>query len=283
MDEEQAVSLSAELGNWLNGSNPVLPLGDGSKAAAEAAFAQALRERGYLDRMDGEYRDRLFSGFRVLDGDAFMQDPFLGRVHLDRNRSEGSFTLANVVYRQGELLQYRMPDYDGKYPVLSVGCFSRDVRTLALYENEMPWMTVCPSEISSMEKEMRHAHGRVLTLGLGLGYFAMMVSQKPDVSSVTVIEREESVISLFRQYILPHFPYQDKIRVIRADALDYCASIKDGQFDYCFADLWAGQEDGAPMYLALRELLKPLRGMETEYWIEKEIRAYLIYRYAPRD
>ena len=95
-----------------------------------------------------------------------------------------------------------------------------------------------------------------------------------------VVEREKSVISLFRQFILPFFPKPDKIRIVEADALDYCAELRDGQFDYCFADLWAGQEDGAPMYLALKDLLTPLRRMETEYWIEKEIRAYLVYRYA---
>ena len=71
--------------------------------------------------------------------------------------------------------------------------------------------------------------------------------------------------------------------MIEADALDYCSRLKDGQYDYCFADLWAGQEDGAPLYLALKELLASCRMMETEYWIEKEIRAYLVYRYGGRD
>ena len=280
MDVERAVDLSSALGMWLNGENPVLPIGDGTLVSARKAFQKALEEHGLLGRMDGEYRDRLFSAFRVLDGEAFMKDPYLQRVRLNGPKREGNFLLTEVRYQKGELLQYRMPDYEGEYPALSVGCFSSPVRTLALYENGMPWMTVCPSEISSMEKEMRHAHGRVLTLGLGLGYYAMVVSQSPEVSSVTIVEREKSVISLFRQYILPFFPQPDKIHIVEADALDYCAKLTDGQFDYCFADLWAGQEDGAPMYLALKDLLSPLRHMETEYWIEKEIRAYLVYRYA---
>ena len=283
MDFEQALSLSGELGSWLNGMNPVIPLGGGSQTEAGEAFSKALEKQGLLGKMDDDYRKSLFSRFRVLDGEAFMQDPFLQRVRLDGGVREGAFLLTEVSYQKGELLQYRMPDYEGEYPVLSVGCFSSPVRTLALYENDMPWMTVCPSEISSMEKEMRHAHGRVLTLGLGLGYYAMAVAERPEVSSVTVVEREKSVISLFRQHILPFFPDPEKIRIIEADALDYCAQLEDGMFDYCFADIWSGQEDGAPLYLALKDLLSPLRRLETEYWIEKEIRAYLVYRYAGRN
>ena len=283
MDVERAVSLSSEIGSWLNGQNPVLPLADDSLPAAREAFFQALRERGLLAKMDSGYRESLFDGFRVLDGAAFMQDPYLQAVRLNGGRREGAFLLTPVSYQKGELFQYRMPDYSGDYPRLSVGCFSSAVQTLALYENEMPWMTVCPSEISSMERQMQNAHGRVLTLGLGLGYYAMMVSRKPDVSSVTVIEREKNVISLFSRYILPFFPEPGKIRVIEADALDFCAHLQDGQYDYCFADLWAGQEDGAPLYLELKDLLAPCRRMETEYWIEKEIRAYLVYRFGGRD
>lgn len=283
MDFERAVSLSSEIGSWLNGENPVLTLKDDSLPAAREAFCLALGKRGLLEKMDGGYRESLVSGFRLLDGAAFMRDPFLQRVALKGSRREGSFLLTEVGYRKGELFQYRMPDYGGDYPRLSVGCFSSDVQTLALYEHDMPWMTVCPSEISSMERQMHHAHGRVLTLGLGLGYYAMTVSRKPDVSSVTVIEKEKDVISLFNRHILPSFPDPGKIRVIEADALDYCARLKDGQYDYCFADLWAGQEDGAPLYLALKELLASCRMMETEYWIEKEIRAYLVYRYGGRD
>ena len=281
MDTERAISLSSEIGSWLNGENPVLSLAD--ESAAGEAFCRALSERGLLAKMDGEYRENLLAGFRVLDGGAFMQDPYLQTVRLDGSSREGAFLLTTVGYQKGELFQYRMPDYGGDYPRLSVGCFSSAVRTLALYENEMPWMTVCPSEISSMERQMRNAHGRVLTLGLGLGYYAMMVSRKKEVSSVTVVEREKSVISLFNRHILPFFPDSGKIRVIEADALDYCAHLDDGQYDYCFADLWAGQEDGAPLYLELRELLAPCRRMETEYWIEKEIRAYLVYRYGGGD
>ena len=140
MDVERAVDLSSALGMWLNGENPVLPIGDGTLVSARKAFQKALEEQGLLERMDGEYRDRLFSAFRVLDGEAFMKDPYLQSVQLNGPQKEGNFLLTEVRYQKGELLQYRMPDYEGEYPALSVGCFSSPVRTLALYENGMPWL-----------------------------------------------------------------------------------------------------------------------------------------------
>ena len=70
MDVEQAVSLSSEIGTWLNGQNPVLSLADDSPPAAREAFLQALGERGLLEKMDSGYRESLFDRFRILDGAA---------------------------------------------------------------------------------------------------------------------------------------------------------------------------------------------------------------------
>ena len=45
MDFEQALSLSGELGSWLNGMNPVIPLGSGSLPEAREAFSKALEKQ----------------------------------------------------------------------------------------------------------------------------------------------------------------------------------------------------------------------------------------------
>ena len=280
MDAEQALGLTEELALLISTESPVLSFAGEDPAAAREALCRLLEEKGRLARMDDEYLDGLLDRFRLIPGDRFLEDPYLACVKPETPARAGNFLLARVEYRKGELLQAQMPDYAGEYPKLTLGCFSSPVSTLALYEGGMPWMTVCPSELSSMQKEIRHAHGKVLTLGLGLGYYAFAAAQKPDVTSVTAVELQPGVIRLFQENLLPFFPNGDKIRLVQGDALRFCETLEDGEYDYCFADLWAGQEDGAPLYLRLRELLSGLRRTQTEYWIEKELRAWLVRRFS---
>ena len=54
-----------------------------------------------------------------------------------------------------------------------------------------------------MKLPVERAKGKVLTFGLGLGYFAYMCSLKEEVESVTVVEKDKSVIKLFNEIILP--------------------------------------------------------------------------------
>lgn len=69
-----------------------------------------------------------------------------------------------------------------------------------------------------MKEAVAEAHSNVLTFGLGLGYYAYMISEKNQVEQVTVVENNEDVIQLFQQYILPQFKHSPKITIIRADA-----------------------------------------------------------------
>lgn len=71
-------------------------------------------------------------------------------------------------------------------------------------------MSVTPNEIETMRAPIARAHGRVLTFGLGIGYFAFMAASKADVESVTVVEREAAVIRLFTRLLLPQFPCAQK-------------------------------------------------------------------------
>ena len=117
------------------------------------------------------------------------------------------------------------------------------------------------------EKPIKNAKGKVLTLGCGMGYFAYMASIKEDVESITIIELEQNVIDLFEKCILPQFENKDKIKIVKADAVEYLRNTEDGVYDYCFADIWIGIEDIAP-YFAVKEIGRNLRKTKIEYWIE---------------
>ena len=58
---------------------------------------------------------------------------------------------------------------------------------------------------------LKKAHGRVLTFGLGLGYFTYHAAENPEVESVTVVDISPDVIALFKEQILPQFPHKEKV------------------------------------------------------------------------
>lgn len=152
-------------------------------------------------------------------------------------------------------------DHSIKYPVFS--------------QSGKIWMSVSPSEINTIEEPIREAEGKVLTLGLGLGYFAFMTSEKPSVSEVTIVEREQDVIDMFRQYILPQFPHKEKIRLICSDACEFMAVLEDGVYDYCFADIWTDNMD-LGTYISVKKVCGHLHRTKVSYWVEDSIIIYLI-------
>lgn len=167
-----------------------------------------------------------------------------------------------------------------------IGFFAEKFDFPAVFENGREWMTVTPNEIETMKAPIAEAHGRVITLGLGLGYFTHQVSEKDEVSSVTVIERDENVISLFKEFILPQFEHREKVNIICADALDYLEqNSPEDNFDFMFADLWHDSSDGLGLYIRLKKLEKNQKREENsslirKYWIENSILSrlrWLIY------
>ena len=102
-----------------------------------------------------------------------------------------------------------------------IGFFETEFMFPAVLENDRIWMTITPNEIETMKEAVDDAFGNVLTFGLGLGYYAYMVSEKENVESVTVVDMNEDVIKLFKKYVLPQFKNAHKIKIIKADAFEY--------------------------------------------------------------
>lgn len=105
--------------------------------------------------------------------------------------------------------------------VPQIGFFRERFAYPAVEQDGREWMAVKPSEIETMREPIEEATGKVVTFGLGLGYFAYMVSEKPDVTSLDIVERSEEAIALFERHILPQFPNKEKIRIIRSDAFGF--------------------------------------------------------------
>jgi len=163
---------------------------------------------------------------------------------------------------------------DGR-EIPQIGFFTEDFTAPMVEENGREWMTVTPSEINTMTRDIEAAFGKVAVFGLGLGYYAFMTSEKPEVTEVVVIEREKSVISLFEEFILPQFPHADKVKIICTDAFQYAESMGGEHYDCAYVDIWHDVLDGVNMYLRMKRLEKHSPGTKFLYWIEPSMLAWL--------
>ena len=221
-------------------------------------------------RMFDFFMNSLLNEGRVFDVSEIQDNPYVKDIDF-KDRRSGDFEFRYHSFMPYELDIYDIPrkiiEYDVDIPRIS--CFTEKVEYPVIFQNSIKstWMSVSPNEINTMKQPIRNAKGKVLTLGCGMGYFAYMASLKADVESITIVEREKSVIDLFTSFILPQFKTKDKITVIKDDAIEYMMNLEDGLYDYCFADIWIGVMD-FEAYIKTKEVCKRFRKMKMEYWIE---------------
>ena len=226
-----------------------------------------------------------------IDNEEFSRMYFSNMVELvDREEVENNAYFKNIKFPtvvDGEW-EFKMGEYapfeifvkndfkiEGKKITPDLGYFNEKFTFPAVYQNGRMWMSVSPNEINTMQHNIAYARGKVVTFGLGLGYFAYMCSLKSEVTSITIIEKNEKVIELFNKYILPQFEAKDKITIIKADAYEYIKSLKDGEFDYAFVDIYHDAGDGVEVYLNFHDTIKEYKRTKFEFWIEKSIRFYV--------
>ena len=299
------MKLSAMIGKYISSCAPVIGYTERDVREALGGFSEddlaQMRECGLLgddfelfyvirrfcsrigltEIAPAEYVISLFENAKKFSPSEFENDPFIRAVAARiKEKKKGNILLTNASYDRGEIFQYAPPELASGAPdraVLKLGFCTGKVYFPTVYENEMPWMSACPSEINSMKEQTAAAHGRVLVLGLGLGYYPFSVSLREEVSSITIVELNPDVISLFNSEIFPCFgkKQREKIRIVRADAIDYLKGVGEDDFDFCFADIWEGILDGAEAVKKIRPYEKKLPKTEFTYWIGEQIRAYL--------
>ena len=85
---------------------------------------------------------------------------------------------------------------------------------------------------------IHNAKGKVLIMGLGIGMVLIPILKKPEVTSVTVIEKYQDVVDLVIPALRAKVPEASKLGVIVADALEWMPP-KGVKFDTLYFDLWA--------------------------------------------
>lgn len=208
--------------------------------------------------------------FKLLDIDKYQNNLYYKNIKLDSIKGQ-NWQITIQSYKPYEAFVYNDLKKIDKRIIPSIGFFDREYKYPCVMQNNREWMLITPNEIETMEKPINNAFGNVLTYGLGLGYYAYMVSLRENVTSITIVENDPEVIELFVQYILPQFKYKDKIKIICEDAYDYAK--RKIKYDYVFVDIWHDPSDGVDAYLKFKSLER--KDVIYSYWIEDTIKYYL--------
>ena len=211
-----------------------------------------------------------------LDACEFRKNPYRLAIHFPEAEL-GCWRMTHLSYAPYELFvrDDLLCMADGR-EIPRLGYFEEAFAYPAVLQDGREWMTVTPNEIATMQPAVEAARGHVAAMGLGLGYFAFMASEKPEVTQVTVVERDEQVIRLFKTHILPQFPQRGKVQIVQQDAFEFAQRTLPGLgAQLCFVDLWHDTLDGAPLYLRMKALEGASPDTAFMYWIETSIRSFL--------
>ena len=211
----------------------------------------------------------LDKNIKKLDVNEYKNNDYFKNIKLDNIcKGDYKFKLEKFNPYEGFLCE-SIKTIDINKEITSLGYFEKEYEYITLSYKDNIWMLISPHEINTMKKSIQEASGNVITFGLGLGYYAYMISNKEEVKSVTIIEKDENIIELFNRYIYPQFKNKEKIKIINEDALKYI-NIKPFPYDYAFVDLWRDVDDGLQLYV---KMLKKSFALKTKFsfWIEESM------------
>lgn len=109
------------------------------------------------------------------------------------------------------------------------------VTTLQIKEGRRwkTWMVDDPPHWWAMQEHARHYQGHVLCAGLGLGLIVHALQENPQVTKITVVEREHAVATL----VSPHLPSNKPLTIVLGDWYSFQSKTT---FDGVFFDLFVG-------------------------------------------
>lgn len=214
-------------------------------------------------------REYLTPSVRIMDPDRYRNNPYYRNIRIPETK-RGRWELRKEKYPAYRgVIAADMIMENGFREIPPLGFFKEDFEFPAVLEDGNEWMTLTPVDLDTSDEAIERAHGRVVTFGLGLGYYAYMVSEKENVESITVVEKSSDVIALFKEYVLPQFSHPEKVVIVNEDAFEYAEhTMPKEDFNVAFVDTWRDASDGAPMYERMKRLEHLSPNTEFLYWIE---------------
>lgn len=225
-------------------------------------------------------KDYIAHSVRLLNAKKYRDNPYFKNVK-PTPRTFGKWDLKYEKYPPYRAVVCDdMQIFSDFREIAPLGFFDEEFSFLAILEDKNEWMTLTPVDIDTCDEAIDKARGKVVTFGLGLGYYAYMVQRKPEVESITVVELSPDVIRIFKESILPYFEHPEKVRIVNADAFEYAEkAMSKENFDLAFVDTWRDAGDGVPMYKRMKSLEHLSPDTEFLYWIENFLKSNIRSEY----
>ncbi len=146
-------------------------------------------------------------------------------------RSCLSFDLERLKLPKDAVLRFYTPD-KGEF---FFGKLGNAIELMALYEDGILWMNDDPSELAELTVPLEHAHGRVLTSGLGIGLFPYLVSLLcySRVTQIDIVECNQQIIDL----VYPQLNLMLPSRMMCDDIHSYLRTTQV-RYDFIYIDIW---------------------------------------------
>lgn len=246
--------------------------------AIENAFYETMLQKMNINKNDKEFKliskNSHLEKVNLLNTKDYENNPYYQLIK-NLNLKDDNWIINNQYYEAYEGFVYDEIKVDptNYSEYTPIGFFNEKFIYPAIIEDDLIWMSIIPHEINTMKEAINNAYGNVLVIGLGLGYFAFMVSKKENVKSVTIIEKDQKVINMFTQNLLPIFKNKNKIKIIHDDAFVYLNS--GFHYDYLFFDIYHNVGDGFSLYLKAKNYENKQVANLYDYWIETSLIAML--------
>lgn len=203
--------------------------------------------------------------------DEFKLNPYFQAVPFQSSLTHGVQvnTMTFVSHRLFNLLSVVDDPYHALNDSMVLRALDKPLTTNILMKANEVWMMNVPSESMTIDPIAQKVSGRVLTFGLGIGYFVFMASLNPNVTSIDVVENDRDVIAYFKEYLLPYFPNKVRINIHHDDALVWMKKpLHD--YDHIFVDTYQNEQDGFYWWIKGCEFIKK-DYPHVHYWIEPSI------------
>jgi len=129
------------------------------------------------------------------------------------------------------------------------------------------WMATAVLEVESQAPHIAAARGHVVVMGSGLGLALYNILPQPQVTRVTLVERDPLVLDLLRQAVnLDEWPGVEKLEIEIIDAFDYRPSRP---VNYLYVDIWA--KTGDPQALPDTQQIQQHVNADLVGWWSQEI------------